>query len=109
MWELGMAILAIERHGVLRDDAVVLGVGAGQETTTLYVTNFLRWVFATNLYVSADEWQGDAPVTMPTDPEAPLVGRLTKTGAHCRLRGTGLAANVRRMSRSATEKGERHG
>ncbi len=104
-----MDLPAEERHSVLRDDAVVLGVGAGQETTTLYVTNFVRPVFATNLYVIADEWQGDAPVTMPTDPEAPLVGRLTKTEAHCRLRGTGLAANVRRMSRSATEKGERHG
>jgi hypothetical protein len=109
MWELGMAMQAIERHGILRDDAIVLGVGAGQEITALYVTNFVRWVFATNLYVSADEWQGDAPVTMPTDPEAPPVGRFTKTGAHCRLRGTGLAANVPRMSRSATEKGERHG
>ncbi len=70
VWEVGMAVLAMERHGVLRDDAIVLGVGAGLETTTFYLTNFVRWVFATDLYISAEKWQGEAPVTMLTNPEA---------------------------------------
>ncbi len=69
MWEVAMAILTMERLGVLRDDAMVLGVGAGQEITTFYLTNFVRWVFATDLYVG-EGWDDAAPVNMLTEPEA---------------------------------------
>ena len=64
-----MAVLAMERHGVLRDDAIVLGVGAGREITTFYLTNFVRWVFATDLYVG-EGWDDAAPVNMLTEPVA---------------------------------------
>ena len=64
-----MAILAMERHGVLHEQAMALGVGAGLEPTTFYLTNFMRWVFATDLYVGAEHWQAEAPLTMLTNPE----------------------------------------
>jgi len=64
-----MAILAMERHGVLHEQAMALGVGAGLELTTFYLTNFMRWVFATDLYVGAEHWQTDAPLAMLTNPE----------------------------------------
>ncbi len=71
LWEVAMAILTMERHGVLRDDAVVLGVGAGLEPTTFYLTNFVRWVFATDLYATTpEEWNYAAPPAMLTNPEA---------------------------------------
>jgi len=68
-WEVAMAILAMERHGVLRDGAMVLGVGAGLEITTFYLTNFVRWVFATDIY-AGEGWDDAAPVNMLTNPEA---------------------------------------
>lgn len=70
-WEVAMAILAMERHTVLKGDALVLGVGAGTEVTTFYLTNFVRWVFATDLYADAPGERADTtPVTMLTNPEA---------------------------------------
>ena len=68
-WEVAMAVLAMERRGKLRPDALVLGVGAGVEVTTFYLTNLVRWVFATDLYAATpDAWQEDAPISMLTDP-----------------------------------------
>jgi SAM-dependent methyltransferase len=81
LWEVAMAILAMQRYGVLRDDAIVLGVGAGREPTTFYLTNFVRWVFATDLYAGTPgEWDEVAPVTMLTNPEAlsPIPFRPTR-------------------------------
>jgi SAM-dependent methyltransferase len=68
-WEVAMAVLAMERRGILRPDAMVLGVGAGVEATTFYLTNFVRWVFATDLYATTpDAWVEDAPNGMLTAP-----------------------------------------
>lgn len=69
-WEVAMAVLAMERHGALSNNAFVLGVGAGQEITTFYLTNFVRWVFATDLYANpSEEWHDAAPLAMLTSPE----------------------------------------
>jgi SAM-dependent methyltransferase len=69
MWEVAMAILAMEREGKMHSEAVVLGVGAGIELTIFYLTNYVRWVFATDLYATTpDEWATAAPNAMLTDP-----------------------------------------
>ena len=68
LWEVAMAILTLERHRKMNPDALILGVGAGVETTTFYLTNFVRQVFATDLYANPNEWTGDAPPTMLTHP-----------------------------------------
>jgi SAM-dependent methyltransferase len=68
LWEVAMAVLTLQRFGKLNPDAEILGVGAGVETTTFYLTNFVRRVFATDLYANPDEWAGDAPPVMLTDP-----------------------------------------
>jgi SAM-dependent methyltransferase len=70
-WEVAMAVLAFRRQGVLREDAIVLGIGAGVETTLFYLANHVRWVFATDLYADAGKhWRQDAPPAMLTDPES---------------------------------------
>jgi len=51
-WEVAMAVLAFERTGVLREDAHVLGVGAGNEPTIFHLTEHVRSVHATDLYLS---------------------------------------------------------
>ncbi len=50
-WEVVMAVRALREGGVLRPDAEVLGVGAGNEPTTFYLTNHVRRVFCTDLYI----------------------------------------------------------
>lgn len=67
-WEVAMAVRAFRDLGVLRPDAVVLGVAAGMEDTVFYLTRHVRQVFATDRYVSAGEWVPTAPVTMIVDP-----------------------------------------
>ncbi len=75
MWEVSMAILAMERLGKITSEASILGVGAGIEPTTFYLTNHVRWVFATDLYATTpEEWATAAPPVMLIDPAsvAPL-------------------------------------
>ena len=67
-WEVAMAIRAFRDFGVLRPDAVVLGVAAGLEDTVFYLTRHVRQVFATDRYLSAGEWLPTAPVAMIVDP-----------------------------------------
>jgi SAM-dependent methyltransferase len=68
-WEVAMAVLTLERYGKLNPEAEILGVGAGLEITTFYLTNFVRRVFATDLYAdTASIWAGVAPPVMLTDP-----------------------------------------
>jgi SAM-dependent methyltransferase len=68
MWEVAMAVLALERAGKVNREASILGVGAGRETTLFYLTRYVRWVFATDLYAAPGEWESDAPNVMLTDP-----------------------------------------
>jgi SAM-dependent methyltransferase len=55
-WEIAMSVRALERFGALRQDADILGVGAGTEATIFYLTNHVRDVYATDLYLAAGEW-----------------------------------------------------
>jgi len=67
-WEIAMAVRAFQDGGVLRQDAEILGVGAGNEPTTFYLTNHVRRVFATDLYL-AEGWEESANASMLTQPE----------------------------------------
>jgi SAM-dependent methyltransferase len=55
-WEIAMTARALRDHGALRDDAEILGVGAGQESTIFWLTRHVRRVFATDLYLEEDSW-----------------------------------------------------
>jgi len=67
-WEVAMAVRALAAAGALREDAELLGVGAGNEPTLFYLTRFVRRVFATDLYLSGGEWEESASAPMLTDP-----------------------------------------
>jgi SAM-dependent methyltransferase len=55
-WEIAMSVRALRQFGALRQDADILGVGAGTEATIFYLTNHVRDVYATDLYLAAGEW-----------------------------------------------------
>jgi SAM-dependent methyltransferase len=65
-WEIVMAVRALRAAGALRPDAEVLGVGAGNEPTIFWLTNHVRRVFATDLYL-AGAWAESANARMLID------------------------------------------
>ncbi len=68
-WEVAMTLRAFRSLGVLRDDARVLGVGAGREATVYWLTRHVGEVVATDLYRTEDNWSGsDSSADMLTDP-----------------------------------------
>jgi SAM-dependent methyltransferase len=69
-WEISMSLRALNDLGAVRPDAEILGVGAGREPTTLWLTRAVRRVFATDLYLSPGAWGDTADVVMLTDPSA---------------------------------------
>jgi SAM-dependent methyltransferase len=67
-WEIAMSVRALERFGALRQDADILGVGAGTEATIFYLTNHVRTVHATDLYLAAGDWHEWAAWRMMVSP-----------------------------------------
>ena len=77
-WEVGMTVRAIRALGALRDDAQVLGVGAGHEATIYWLTRHVSRVVATDLYEREDVWsQSDSGRTC--SPTRVATGRATGT------------------------------
>lgn len=68
-WEIAMSVRALRCFDALHDNALILGVGAGTEITSFFLTNYAKTVFATDLYADAGEWESYAPVTMISNPE----------------------------------------
>ena len=60
-WEIAMAVRALRDLGALRPDARLLGVGAGTELTTFYLSRQVRQVVATDIYAGAGPWADVAP------------------------------------------------
>jgi SAM-dependent methyltransferase len=69
-WEIGMAVRGLRQFGALHDRSLLLGVGAGTESTIFHLTKFARMVFATDVYIQQDHWSSFAPTRMLWDPEA---------------------------------------
>lgn len=68
-WEVAMTLRAFRSLNVLRDDARVLGVGAGREATVYWLTRHVGEVVATDLYETPDHWsERDSSADMLTDP-----------------------------------------
>jgi ubiquinone/menaquinone biosynthesis C-methylase UbiE len=68
-WEVAMTARAFQDLGVLREDATLLGVGAGHEATVYWLTQKVGRVVATDLYETEDAWSAsDSSADMLTDP-----------------------------------------
>lgn len=68
-WEVAMTAMAFSRGGVLHDQAEILGVGAGNEPTLFWLTNHVRRVFATDLYLDPGGWEQSAHLSMLAEPQ----------------------------------------
>ena len=55
-WEVAMTARALRDFGALREEAELLGVGAGTEATIFWLTRHVKRVFATDLYLTEDSW-----------------------------------------------------
>lgn len=67
-WEVVMAARAFKFGGVLDPRAEVLGVGAGNEPTIFWLTNYVARVFATDLYLTKG-WKESANASMLSNPD----------------------------------------
>ena len=56
-WEMTVCARTFLDHGVLRPDAEVLGVAAGSEHTAFWLTNYVKRVFVTDLYLMDAGWK----------------------------------------------------
>lgn len=68
LWEVAQAIRGLRDLGAVREDAEILGVGAGGEQTTFWLTRHVRRVFATDLYLTPGEWGDEAAPGMLIEP-----------------------------------------
>lgn len=55
-WEIQMALDTLEHFGAVIPVAEILGVGAGREDTIFHLSNKVRRVFATDLYLDPGAW-----------------------------------------------------
>jgi len=69
-WEIAMSVRALRRHGALRPDATLLGVGAGTEPTSFYLTREVARVVAVDRYLDPGIWFEEASTLMLTRPQA---------------------------------------
>lgn len=67
-WEVAMAVRTLSETGVLGSAAEILGVGAGAEATLFILTNHVRRVFATDLYLDPGDWSHTAHTAMLAEP-----------------------------------------
>ncbi len=68
-WEYGQLLRGARELGVLRPDAMALGVAAGHEKPIFWLTNHVRWVFATDIYGSGDFAIREATSNMLVNPD----------------------------------------
>ena len=67
-WEFAMLTLFLEDSGLLREDARILSVGAGNETVLFWLANRVAKVVATDIYGEGSFGEREADRTMLTDP-----------------------------------------
>jgi len=66
-WEVAMSVRGLRDFGAVHPDARLLGVGAGTERTSYFLTLYAGQVFATDLYADGG-WPGWADKGMLCDP-----------------------------------------
>jgi len=57
-WEISMSLKALRELGAVHPEALILGVGAAKEPTIYHLSNDVRFVFATDLYLDMGDWTG---------------------------------------------------
>ncbi len=67
-WEIAMAVRALRDFDALRPDARLLGIGAGTEVTSFFLSRHVRQVVATDIYAGAGAWADVAPSGFLVDP-----------------------------------------
>jgi len=55
-WEIGMALISFEKLGIMSDKLDVLGIGAAKEETISILSNIVKRVFATDIYLEPGTW-----------------------------------------------------
>lgn len=60
-WEVAISLKTLREFGAVRPDALILGVGAGKEPTIYELSNEVRFVFATDLYLDMKAWGNFGP------------------------------------------------
>ena len=76
-WEVAQAVRALAIGGAIGPTAEILGIGAGNEPTIFCLTNLVKRVFATDLYL-AHGWEESANPSMLTNPGATWSGRWVR-------------------------------
>jgi SAM-dependent methyltransferase len=57
-WEIQIALKTLRELGAIHADALILGVGAAKEPTIYHLSNEVKFVFATDLYLDMGDWAG---------------------------------------------------
>jgi SAM-dependent methyltransferase len=68
-WEVAQAARTLSLGGALGPTCEILGVGAGNEPTVFWLTNHVRRVFATDLFLK-EGWEESASAKMLSNPRA---------------------------------------
>jgi SAM-dependent methyltransferase len=68
VWEVVQATRALTELGAVHRHAEILGVAAGVEETSFWLTNHVRRVFAIDRYLDPAGWDRDAPRSMLLTP-----------------------------------------
>ena len=69
-WEYAQLMLGLRQLGALRSDAMVLSVAAGSEYVLFWLTEYVRMVFATDIYGSGQFARREAEANMLFNPGA---------------------------------------
>lgn len=67
-WEVAMALKTLNDGGALKSSSEILGVGAGKEPTSYYLSKQVKRVWVTDLYVDPGAWSQSAPSQMLVNP-----------------------------------------
>jgi hypothetical protein len=60
-WEVAMTLRALRTFGAVHPGSELLGIGAGAEAGLFWLSNHVRRVFATDLYIVEDTTWGADP------------------------------------------------
>jgi SAM-dependent methyltransferase len=67
-WEWAIGMLSLKKSGKLNGESIVLGIGSGTEFPVFYLSNFVKYVYCTDLYNISEKQWGEASPSMLIDP-----------------------------------------